>query len=113
MTVTLYHNPRCSKSRAALSLLQEREIQPRVVEYLKTPPTEKELRDILTQLGMSARQLLRSKEAKDAGIVVDTLSEEALIHAMCANPATLERPIIVTEKGARVGRPPEVILEVL
>lgn len=113
MTVTLYHNPRCSKSRQALELLRARGVEPVIVEYLKAPPTADELRRILTLLAMTPRQLLRAKESAEAGLGDPALDEAALIAAMVAHPAVIERPIAVTATAARVGRPPERVLEIL
>lgn len=112
MPITLYHNPRCSKSRAALALLEERGIRPRIVEYLETPPDAAELARILSLLGMRPRELLRTKEAREAG-VDPALDDAALIAAMVAHPAVIERPIAVSEDGARLGRPPTRVLELL
>lgn len=111
MALTIYHNPRCSKSRATLALLEERDAAPHVVEYLKRPPSAARLRDILAKLGIGPRELLRAREAAEAGI--DGLDGDALIEAMVANPITIERPIVVTDSGARIGRPPERVLELL
>lgn len=113
MSVTIYHNPRCSKSRATLQLLRGRSIEPHVIEYLKTPPSADELRGILDMLGLSPRQLLRNGEAKTAGLDDPSLDEERLIEAMVANPAVIERPIVVAGSQARIGRPPERVLEIL
>lgn len=112
MPITLYHNPRCSKSRAALALLEERGVQPRIVEYLKTPPEAAELGRIVALLKMRPRDLLRTKEAREAG-VDPALADAALIDAMVANPAVIERPIAVSDDDARLGRPPERVLELL
>lgn len=112
MTVTLYHNPRCSKSRATLALLQEKGVEPTIVEYLKTPPSVAELTTVLGKLGMAPHELIRRKEAKEAGVEVDQPAE-ALIAAMVANPSIIERPVVITETQARVGRPPESVLEIL
>lgn len=112
MSLTLYHNPRCSKSREALKLLQDRGVNPTVVEYLKTPPSAAELTSILGLLGLRPRDILRAKEAREAGVDAD-LPDDALIAAMVANPAVIERPIAVADGKAAVGRPPEKVLEVL
>lgn len=112
MPITLYHNPRCSKSRAALALLEERGIRPRIVEYLQTPPDAAELARILSLLGMRPRELLRTKEAREVG-VDPALDDAALIAVMVAHPAVIERPIAVSEHGARLGRPPTRVLELL
>ena len=113
MTVTVYHNPRCSKSRAALALLEERGGEVEIVEYLKDPPNAAELARILAMLGMSPRQLLRKKEAKEVGLDDPGLSDEALIAGMVANPIVIERPIVVSGDRARLGRPPEKVLEIV
>jgi arsenate reductase len=112
-SVTLYYNPRCSKSRAALELLRERGIEPKVIEYLKDPPSEAELLRVLGLLRMSPRDLLRPKEAREAGLDDPDLSDPALIAAMVANPIVIERPIVVSGEKARLGRPPEKVLEIL
>jgi arsenate reductase len=110
--VTIYHNPRCTKSRQTLELLQSKGVQPTVVEYLKTPPSADELKRILAALNKGPREILRSKEAAEAAIGKD-LDDEALIAAMVANPIVIERPIVVKGGKARVGRPPESVLEIL
>ena len=113
MTYTLYHNPRCGKSRQTLELLRERGIEPAIVEYLKTPPDAAELRHILGLLGLTPRQLLRKREAAEAGLDDATLSDDELIAGMVANPITIERPILVTTDRAALGRPPEAVLALL
>lgn len=113
MPVTIYHNPRCTKSREALALIEKKGLKPRVVEYLDKPPSAAELKRILGLLKISPRQLLRAREAKEAGIDPDRLTETQLIAKMVANPAVIERPIVVANGKARVGRPPETILEIL
>lgn len=110
--VTIYHNPRCTKSRQTLELLRSRGIEPTVVEYLKAPPGPAELKAILGKLGKGPRDILRAKEAAEAGIAKD-LDGDALIDALSANPAAIERPIVVSGDKARVGRPPESVLEIL
>ncbi len=113
MTVTIYHNPRCSKSRATLALLEERGVKPKIVEYLNTPPDAVELKRILKLLAMSPRQLLRNKEAKEAGLDDDSLGDDRLIELMVANPKTIERPIVLANDKAALGRPPENVLEII
>src|SRR3954449_5341999 len=113
LTYTLYHNPRCGKSRQTLELLRERGIEPTVIEYLKTPPDAAELRRILGLLGLMPRQLLRKREAAEAGLDDPTLTDEELIAGMVANPITIERPILVTADRAALGRPPEAVLPLL
>ncbi|ELY3544513.1 arsenate reductase (glutaredoxin) [Cronobacter turicensis] len=114
--VTIYHNPRCSKSRETLSLLTERGIEPDIVLYLETPPDAATIKTLLKQLGFSqARELMRTKEElyKTLNLADASLSEEALIQAMVDNPKLIERPIVVSDGKARLGRPPEQVLEIL
>ncbi|MDU7558442.1 MULTISPECIES: arsenate reductase (glutaredoxin) [unclassified Pseudomonas] len=113
--LTLYHNPRCSKSRAALEILEARGLAPTVVRYLDTPLEATQLRSLLGKLGLSARQLLRSgeDEYKALNLADDSLSEEQLIAAMAAHPKLIERPILVAGDKAVIGRPPEKVLEIL
>ena len=113
--LTLYHNPRCSKSRGALELLEARGLTPRVVRYLETPPSTEELRELLAKLGYGARQLLRSGEDvyKELNLDDPALDDEALIAAMVEHPRLIERPILVAGDKAVVGRPPERVLELL
>jgi len=115
MSVTIYHNPICSKSRQTLALLQQRGIEPRVVEYLKTPPSAAELDAIVTKLGIEARALLRTREDayESAGLADASLTRAQLIARMVANPSVIERPIVVTDRGAAIGRPPENVLAIL
>ncbi|MFI4988410.1 MAG: arsenate reductase (glutaredoxin) [Alphaproteobacteria bacterium] len=115
MTVTIYHNPRCGKSRETLKLLEGRGIRPKVVEYLKTPPDAAELKRILKLLGLSARQLLRTKEKeyKAAGLDDAGLSEATIIAAMVKHPILIERPIVISGTKAALGRPPEAVLKIL
>ena len=113
MAVTIYHNPRCTKSRQTLALLEKKGVKPNVVEYLETPPSPAELKRILKMLGMTPRQLLRKKEAKEAGLDDARLSDDALIEKMAANPIVIERPIVVKGSKAALGRPPENVLDIL
>jgi arsenate reductase len=113
MTVRIYHNPRCSTSRKTLALLREKGVEPEIVEYLKTPYTEDMLKELLAQLGIPAGALIRKKEAAAAGIDPASMSEDALIRAMAEHPIIVERPIVVSEGKAALGRPPEKVLEVL
>jgi arsenate reductase len=115
MSITIYHNPRCSKSRETLKLLQERGIEPEIREYLKDVPSADELKSVLAALGISARDLLRSKETeyKEAGLDDQSLSEDAIINAMTEYPKLIERPIVINGNKARIGRPPESVLEIL
>jgi len=100
---TIYHNPRCSKSRQTLALLEEHGITPRIVEYLKTPPTAAELKTILKKLGLKPRDILKDRDVDD----------DILITLMVANPILIERPIVVRGNKAAIGRPPETVLEIL
>jgi len=111
--IALYHNPRCSKSREALALLRERGIEPELVLYLETPPTAKQLKEVLKKLGLSARQLLRTGEEayKTLNLGDAKLSETALIKAMVENPKLIERPIAIKDSQAVIGRPPENVLQ--
>ncbi|WP_122667729.1 arsenate reductase (glutaredoxin) [Pseudomonas viridiflava] len=113
--LTLYHNPRCTKSRGALELLQARGLSPDVVLYLETPPDAAQLRELLGKLGISARQLLRTGEDdhKQLNLADASLSDEQLIAAMAAHPKLIERPILVVGDKAVIGRPPENVLELL
>lgn len=112
---TIYHNPRCSKSRETLQLLQDRGITPDVVLYLETPPDAKTLKDLLKKLGLKPRQLMRQKEAeyKAMGLQDESLQDDQLIAAMVECPKLIERPIVVHGKKAALGRPPELVLEIL
>ena len=113
--LTLYHNPRCSKSRGALELLQARGLAPNVVRYLETPLDAAQLEALLGKLGISARQLLRTgeDEYKTLNLADASLSEAQLIAAIAAHPKLMERPILATADKAVIGRPPENILELL
>jgi len=114
--VTIYHNPRCSKSRETLALLNENGVEPEVVLYLDTPPTAETLKKLLKMLGMnSARELMRQKEDlyKELNLADSALSEDALIAAMVTHPKLIERPIVVKDGQARIGRPPEQVLEII
>jgi len=113
--VTIYHNPRCSKSRQTLALLEEKNIEPEIILYLETPPSTDELTELLAKLGISARALLRKGEDayKENNLKDDSLSEEQLIQAMHDHPKLIERPIVVVNDKAALGRPPEQVLEIL
>jgi arsenate reductase len=115
MNVTIFHNPRCGKSRQTLQLLKDRGIEPEIIEYLKTPPSPQELDDILQKLGMQPRELMRKKEAEYQANSLDdtTLDRQALINAMIEHPILIERPIVIANGKAAVGRPPENVLAIL
>jgi arsenate reductase len=105
MTVTIYHNPHCSNSRRALEVIRASGIEPNIVEYLKTPLSEAELRALAARLGQPLRTVVREKEPVFAALQLDRADEAALIAAVAANPGLLNRPIVVTDKGARLCRP--------
>jgi arsenate reductase len=113
--LTLYHNPRCSKSRGTLELLEARGLTPNIVRYLETPPSAAELQSLLGKLGIGARQLLRTgeDEYKELNLADGSLSEAQLIEAMVAHPRLIERPILIAGNKAVIGRPPEKVLELL
>ncbi|AUM71287.1 MULTISPECIES: arsenate reductase (glutaredoxin) [Pseudomonas] len=113
--LTLYHNPRCSKSRGALELLEARGLTPTVVRYLETPLDAAQLERLLGKLGITARQLLRTgeDEYKDLNLADESLSQAQLIAAIAAHPKLMERPILEAGEKAVIGRPPEKILEIL
>ena len=113
--ITIYHHPRCSKSRQTLELLQENTISPEIILYLETPPSKSEIKSLLNKLGITARELLRSSEdAYKEGNLADTsLTEEQLIDVMLANPKLIERPIVVAGENAVIGRPPENVLALI
>ena len=112
---TLYHNPRCSKSRQALELLRARGVEPEIVEYLKTPPDAHQLEQILVMLGLEPRQLMRTNEPeyKENSLGDDSLNRGQLIRAMVEHPRLIQRPILINEGSAVLGRPPEAVLEIL
>ncbi|MEQ8355564.1 MAG: arsenate reductase (glutaredoxin) [Kiloniellaceae bacterium] len=115
MAVTIYHNPRCSKSRQTLALLQERGVDPKVVEYLQDTPDAEDLDSILKKLNMEPRDLMRRKETlyKEQGLDDPGLDRETLIAAMVEHPILIERPIVMNDGKAALGRPPEKVLEIL
>ena len=115
MAVKIYHNPRCSKSRQTLAILQEQGINPQIVEYLKHPPNKAQLREILSLLNMQPRDLIRKKEPEYKQNKLDdpSLSDEQLIEAMIQHPKLIERPIVLSSNKAALGRPPEKVLEIL
>lgn len=114
-TWTIYHNPRCSKSRQTLQLLEEHGVKPDIVLYLETPPSKSQLKTLLGQLGIEARDLLRKgeDEYRALGLSDATLSDDKLLNAMITHPKLIERPIVVKGKRAVIGRPPENVLALL
>lgn len=115
MRVTIYHNPRCGKSRQTLELLHQKGVEASIVEYLKDPPSAAELNRILKLLALEPRELMRKKEPeyKEAGLDNPRLSRNALIQAMVAHPILIERPIVISGEKAAIGRPPEKVLDIL
>jgi arsenate reductase (glutaredoxin) len=113
MAVTIYHNPRCSTSRSTLALLQKKGIAPKVVEYLETPLDAEGLKGLLKKLKLSARALLRKKEAAPLGLDTDAMTEAQLIATMVKHPILMQRPVVVSGAKAVIARPPETALEIL
>ncbi|WP_427976457.1 arsenate reductase (glutaredoxin) [Agarivorans sp.] len=113
--IKILHNPRCSKSRQTLQLLQDKGIDPEVILYLENAPSVQQLIDILSMLALSPRQLMRRKEQlyKELNLDDESLSDDQLIAAMHANPKLIERPIVINQGQARIGRPPEQVLEIV
>jgi len=113
--LVIYHNPGCSKSRETLQILENKSLNPRIVEYLDNPPTRQELKKIIDMLGISARDLLRTTEQiyEDAKLDWEVLSEDEIIAAICQHPALLQRPIVVSGERAVIGRPPARVLEII
>ena len=115
MTVTIFHNPRCSKSRQTLQLLQDKGVDPKVREYLKEPPSAAEIENILKALDKVPRDVIRKNETPyaDNNLGDNSLSRTELVAAMAENPILIERPIVINGARARIGRPPESVLEIL
>lgn len=115
MDVTIYHNPRCSKSRETLALLQDRGLELQVVNYLETPLDADGLRALLAKLGLGARALLRTGDAayRELGLDDPACSEDELVQAMADHPALMQRPVVVVGDRARLGRPPEAVLDIV
>jgi arsenate reductase len=111
----IYHNPKCSKSRATLQLLNDHGIEPEIVEYLDNPPSPQELKRIVELLGVQVRELLRTTEpvCREANLDDASLSEDKLIEAICKYPALLQRPIVISGNRAIIGRPPSRVLEII
>ena len=115
MSVKIYHNPRCNKSRQTLQLLKDRGVEPVIIEYLKAPPSVEELTDILIKLGIQPRDLIRKQEAeyKSNGLDNKELDNDSILRVMVENPILIERPIVVANNKAVIGRPPENVLDLL
>lgn len=109
----IYHNPRCSTSRNALQLLRDNGVEPRVVEYLKTPPTRGQLADMIRDAGIPVRDAVRKREAQYAKLGLDEAGDDELLDAMADNPILIQRPFVVTPKGTRLARPVDVLHEIL
>ena len=114
MSVKILHNPRCSKSRQTLALLEEKSIQPEILEYLKSAPSVEDIKDIVSKLGVAPRDMMRKGEAvyKELGLK-EVEDDAALIQAMADNPILIERPIVLANGKAKIGRPPESVLDIL
>jgi len=114
-TVTIYHNPRCSKSRQTLALLEDKGVAPKIVDYQKTPPSVAELKRILKKLGLKARDIVRKGEARYAelGLKDRDVTDDELLALMVENPILIERPIVVSGDKAALGRPPEAVLKIV
>lgn len=113
MDIIYYHNPRCSTSRKGLELLRAHGVEPKIIEYLKNPPTRAELQNIIAKSGLPIRDFLRRKETIYQELQLDNADDTALLDALTAHPVLLERPLAATTHSARVGRPPERLLELL
>lgn len=115
MSVVIFHNPRCSKSRQTLALIEENGISPEIVEYLKTPPSVAGLSEIIDKLGINVRDIIRSKEDeyKEVGLDKDSLTDEEILEKLCSTPKLIERPIVINGDKAVIGRPPENVLTII
>jgi arsenate reductase len=115
MSITIYHNPACGTSRNTLAMIRQSGVEPTIIEYLKTPPTRARLVELAAAMELPLRSLLREKEAayKQLGLDNDSLSDDALLDAIAAHPVLINRPIVVTDKGTRLCRPSEQVLEIL
>ena len=109
----IYHNPKCSTSRKTLDLLRENGIEPEIVQYLKTPPTRAELKQMIKAAGIDVRTAVRKREARYGELGLDEATDEQLLDAMAANPILIERPFVVTAKGTRLARPIDAVREIL
>lgn len=115
MTVQIFHNPRCSKSRQTLALLEENGVKPEIIEYLKTPPTIEELKLVVSKLNVSVRDIIRTKESeyKEIGLNNSELTEHQVLQALVNTPKLIERPIVINNDKAAIGRPPENVLAII
>lgn len=112
---TIYHNPRCGTSRNTLAMIRHAGVEPTIVDYLSQPPSRSVLADLIARAGLTPRDAMRKKEAKYAelGLADETLSDDQLIDAMVANPILIERPLVVTDRGVKLCRPSEAVLDLL
>lgn len=115
MNIKIYHNPRCGTSRNTLALIRNTGVEPEVIDYLATPPSRADLRDMIGRAGLTVREAVRSKEAvyAELGLDDESVSDDALLDAMIANPILINRPFVVTESGVRLCRPSEAVLDIL
>ena len=115
MSIKIFHNPRCSKSRQTLQLLEDNNVQPEIIEYLKQAPSKAELESVLNLLGMDPRELMRKGESvyKELNLADESLSKDQLLAAMLENPILIERPIVLANGKAAIGRPPESVLDII
>jgi arsenate reductase len=113
MHVTIYHNPKCSNSRSCLEIIRAAGYEPTIVEYLRFPPTAAELESLIARMGAKVREAIRTKESVYAELDLDWATDERLLAAIAAKPILLNRPIVVTDKGAKLCRPPELVHELL
>ncbi|MHC1548770.1 arsenate reductase (glutaredoxin) [Phyllobacterium sp. K27] len=115
MTVTIYHNPSCGTSRNTLALIRNAGIEPTIIEYLKTPPSRNELKDMISKAGLTVREAIREKGTPYAELGLDdpSLTDEQLLDAMEAHPILINRPFVVTDRGVRLARPSELVLDIL
>jgi len=115
LSIKIFHNPRCSKSRQTLQLLEDNNVQPEIIEYLKQAPSKAELESVLNLLGMNPRELMRKGESvyKELNLADESLSKDQLLAAMLKNPILIERPIVLANGKAAIGRPPESVLDII
>jgi len=115
LSIKIFHNPRCSKSRQTLQLLEDNNVQPEIIEYLKQAPSKAELESVLNLLGMNPRELMRKGESayKELNLADESLSNDQLLAAMLENPILIERPIVLANGKAAIGRPPESVLDII
>lgn len=115
MSVTIYHNPACGTSRNTLALIRNAGIEPNVIEYLKTPPTREELKNLIARMDVPVREVVRKKGTpyEELGLDDPALTDDQLVDAMVAHPILINRPIVVTDKGVRLARPSDVVLDIL